>query len=117
MAISTYLYSKMNADQMGSGPQMAGMKFMSLYFMPIFLLVLCNNFSSGLSYYYMLSNVLTMLQTWIIRKFFVDEKKLYAKLKEKASSNEPVKKSKFQQRLDEAYKMQQQQLQQQKKRK
>lgn len=117
MAISMYFYSKMNADQMATGPQMAGMKFMSLYFMPVFLLVLCNNFSSGLSYYYMLSNLLTMLQTWVIRKYFVDEDKLYAKLKEKAASNAPVKKSKFQQRLDEAYKMQQQQLQQQKKKK
>ena len=85
--------------------------------MPVFLLVLCNNFSSGLSYYYMLSNLLTMLQTWVIRKYFVDEDKLYAKLKEKAASNAPAKKSKFQQRLDEAYKMQQQQLQQQKKKK
>lgn len=117
MAISMYFYSKMNADQMATGPQMAGMKFMSLYFMPVFLLVLCNNFSSGLSYYYMLSNLLTMLQTWVIRKYFVDEDKLYAKLKEKAASNAPAKKSKFQQRLDEAYKMQQQQLQQQKKKK
>jgi len=85
------------------------MKFMSLYFMPVFLLVLCNNFSSGLSYYYMLSNLLTMLQTWVIRKYFVDEDKLYAKLKEKAASSAPAKKSKFQQRLDEVYKMQQQQ--------
>ncbi|MFA6334688.1 MAG: membrane protein insertase YidC [Bacteroidales bacterium] len=109
MAVSMFFYTKMNADQMGSGPQMAGMKVMSLYFMPAFMLVLCNSFSSGLSYYYMLSNLLTMLQTWVIRKFFVDEKKLYAKLQEKAASNVPKKKSKFQQRLDEAYKIQQQQ--------
>jgi len=115
MAISMYFYSKMNADQLATGPQMAGMKFMSLYFMPVFLLVLCNNFSSGLSYYYMLSNLITMLQTWVIRKYFVNEDKLYAKLKEKAASNAPIKKSKFQQRLDDAYKMQQQQLQQKKK--
>lgn len=115
MAVSMFFYTKMNADQMASGPQMAGMKFMSLYFMPFFMLVLCNNFSSGLSYYYMLSNLLTMLQTWVIRKFFVDEKKLYAQLQEKAASAAPKKKSKFQQRLDEAYKLQQQQLKQQQK--
>ena len=54
MAISMYLYARMNLDQMASGPQMAGMRGMQLYFMPLFLLVLCNNFSSGLSYYYML---------------------------------------------------------------
>ena len=49
MAVSMYFYSKMNMDQMPSGNEMAGMRTMQLYFMPIFLLVLCNNFSSGLS--------------------------------------------------------------------
>lgn len=111
MAVSMYFYSRMNMDQMSAGPQMAGMKIMSLYFMPIFLLVLCNNFSSGLSYYYMLSNVITMIQTWVIRRYFVDEEKIYAKLKEKAAG--PSKKSKFQQRLDEVYKAQQQKNKQQ----
>lgn len=110
MAISMFFYSKLNADQMSAGPQMAGMKFMTIYFMPVFLLVFCNNLSSGLSYYYMLSNLLTILQTWVIRKYFVDEKKLYAQLKEKAASNAPRKKSKFQERLDAAYKAQQEQL-------
>lgn len=105
MAISMYFYSRMNIDQMSAGPQMAGMKYMSLYFMPLFLLVLCNNFSSGLSYYYMLSNVITIGQTWLIRKYFVDEAKIYAKLQEKAAT--PKKKSKFQERLDNAYRAQQ----------
>lgn len=108
MAVSMYFYSRMNIDQMSAGPQMAGMKYMSLYFMPIFLLVLCNNFSSGLSYYYMLSNLITIGQTWIIRKYFVDEKKIYAKLQERAAA--PKKKSKFQERLDNAYRAQQQQI-------
>lgn len=108
MAASTYFYSRMNIDQMNSGPQMAGMKYMTLYFMPLFLLFLGNNFSSGLSYYYLLSNLITMIQTWAIRRFFVDEEKIYAKLKEKAA--QPKKKSKFQERLDAAYKAQQQQM-------
>ncbi len=112
MAVSMYFYSKMNMDQMPSGNEMAGMRTMQLYFMPIFLLVLCNNFSSGLSYYYMLSNLFTIAQTWIIRKYFVDEKKLYAQLQAKAANAKAPKKSKFQQRLDEMYK-QQQELQRQ----
>ncbi len=112
MAVSMYFYSKMNMDQMPSGNEMAGMRTMQLYFMPIFLLVLCNNFSSGLSYYYMLSNLFTIGQTWIIRKYFVDEKKLYAQLQAKAANAKAPKKSKFQQRLDEMYK-QQQELQRQ----
>ena len=112
MAVSMYFYSKMNMDQMPSSNEMAGMRTMQLYFMPLFLLVLCNNFSSGLSYYYMLSNLFTIVQTWVIRKYFVDEKKLYAKLQAKAASSKGPKKSKFQQRLDEMYR-QQQELQRQ----
>jgi YidC/Oxa1 family membrane protein insertase len=73
--------------------------------MPIFLLVLCNNFSSGLSYYYMLYNFITMIQTWIIRKFFIDEEKMLAKMRARAA--QPVKKSKFQQRLEEMQRKQQ----------
>lgn len=108
MGVSMYFYSRMNIDQMSTGgPQMAGMKYMSLYFMPIFFFFLGNNFSSGLTYYYLLSNLITMIQTWVIRKYFVDEAKIYAKLKEKAAG--PAKKSKFQERLDAAYKAQQQQ--------
>ncbi len=107
MAFSMFFYSRMNMDQMSAGPQMAGMKFMSLYFMPLFLFVLGNNFSSGLSYYYLLSNLITMTQTWVIRKYFVDEEKILSQLKMKASG--PKKKSKFQERLDAAYKAQQQQ--------
>lgn len=101
MALSMYLYARMNLDQMAGGPQMAGMKGMQLYFMPLFLLVLCNNFSSGLSYYYMLSNIITIIQTWVIRRYFIDEKKLYAKLQAKASSASSSKKSKWQARLEE----------------
>ncbi len=113
MAVSMYFYSKMNMDQMPSSNEMAGMRTMQLYFMPIFLLVLCNNFSSGLSYYYMLSNLFTIVQTWVIRKYFVDEKKLYAQLQAKAASSKGPKKSKFQQRLDEMYKQQQEMQRQQ----
>ena len=83
-----------------------------VYFMPLFMLVLCNNFSSGLSYYYMLSNLITILQTWVIRKYFIDEKKLYAKLQAKASSS-ANKKSKWQARLEE---MQRRQAQMQRER-
>ena len=113
MAISMFFYSKITMNQMPSNDGMPGMKFMQLYFMPLFLLVLCNNFSSGLSYYYMLSNFITIIQTWVIRKYFVDEKALYAKLQAKAASSKPAKKSKFQQRLDELYKQQQEQLRKQ----
>jgi len=91
---------------------MAGMKFMSLYFMPLFLLFLGNNFSSGLCYYYFLSNLITMIQTWAIRRFVVDEEEIIKQLKSKSVA--PKKRSKFQERLDAAYKAQQEQLKQRK---
>ncbi len=108
MAVSTFFYSKMMMSQTPQVTSQPGMKFMQLYFMPVFLLVLCNNFSAGLSYYYMLSNVITMLQTWILRKFFVNEEKLHAKMKARAAAAPTKKKSRFQQMLEDAQKAQQQ---------
>lgn len=106
MAISMFVYSKMTSSQMSNDPNMAGMKFMSVWMMPIMMLFICNNLSSGLSYYYLLSNLITMFQTWFIRRFVVDEKKIHAQLA--ASAGKPLPKSKWQQRLEEAQKMQQQ---------
>lgn len=114
MGVSMWGYSKMTLTQVQSA-SMPGMKFMQLWFMPIFMVILCNNFSAGLSYYYLLSNLITIGQNWAIRKWFIDEEKIYAALKEKASSNKTVKKSKLRQRLDEAYRIQQEQMKAQKK--
>jgi YidC/Oxa1 family membrane protein insertase len=74
--------------------------------MPILMLVMFNSYSSGLSYYFMLSNFITIGQTWVIRKGCVDEEELLRKMKARAA--QPVKKSKFQQRLEEAARAQQQ---------
>lgn len=106
MAVSMFFYSKMTSSQMSSDPNMAGMKFMSVWMMPIMMLFICNNLSSGLSYYYLLSNLITMIQTWFIRRYMVDADKIHAKLA--ASAGKPVPKSKWQQRLEEAQRMQQQ---------
>ena len=113
MAVSMFLYTRMTMRNQDTSA-MPGMKFMNTWLMPIMMWFLCNNFSAGLSYYYMLSNIITILQNWVIRKWFVDEKKIYAKLQ--SATVKPTKKSKFQQRIDEMYKMQQQ-AQQQKNRK
>ncbi len=111
MAVSMFFYTKMTMKNTDTSA-MPGMKFMNTWLMPIMMWFLCNNFSAGLSYYYMLSNLITIIQNWVIRKWFVDEKKIYAKIQ--AASAKPTKKSKFQQRIDEMYKMQQQAQQQQK---
>ena len=106
MALTMFFYSKMTSGQMSDDPNMAGMKFMSVWLMPIMMFFICNNLSAALSYYYLLSNIITMGMTWYIRKFVVTEEKVRADMMLKAS--QPKKKSKWQQRLEEAQRMQEQ---------
>ncbi len=115
MAVSMWLYSKIiSGNQMsGNDPNAQMMKFMSVWMMPIMMFFICNNLSSGLSYYYLLSNLITMLETWVIKKWFVNPDEIRAKLK--ASEGKAAPKSKWQQRLEEAQKMQRQMQQQQSK--
>ena len=114
MAVSMFLYSKMNSSQMsGDDPNAASMRFMSVWMMPIMMYFICNNLSSGLSYYYLLSNLITMLETFVIKKFFVHPDQILAKVK--AAEGKPTQKSKWQQRLEEAQRIQQQQLKEQQK--
>ena len=82
------------------------MKFMSLYLMPIMMFFICNSLPSALSYYYLLSNIITMGMTWYIRKYVVTEEKVRAEMARAASK--PRKKSKWQLRLEEAQRMQEQ---------
>ena len=117
MGISMFVYSKMTASSTAAqNQQMPGMQFMTVWMMPIFMVLLCNNFSAGLNYYYFLSNLITIGQNWFIRKYVVSEEKLKAQIARKAAEAKEPKKSKFQQRLEEAYKMQQQQQKSQQKR-
>ena len=106
MAISMFFYSKLTtASQPGSDdPQMASMRFMSVWMMPIMMYFICNSLSSGLSYYYLLSNLITMLETWVIKKWFVHPEEIQARLK--ATEGKKAPKSKWQQRLEEAQRMQ-----------
>ena len=94
---------------------MPGMKWM-MYLMPLMFLVFFNNYASGLSYYYFISLLITILQTYSCR-LFVTEDKVRATMA--ANASKPKKKSKWMQRLEEAQKMQQQQqrAQQQRQRK
>ncbi len=112
VAITMYFYSKTSIDS--SPNQMPGMKGMMLYFMPLMMLVFCNNFSSALCYYYLITNLITILLTWLVRKYGVDADKLLKMVHDR--ENEPPKKSKWQLRLEEMQKIQQQQMAQRKKR-
>ncbi|MFR8223306.1 MAG: YidC/Oxa1 family membrane protein insertase [Alistipes shahii] len=78
MAVSLFGYSWFNYQQTASSqPQMAGMKFMMVYMMPIMMLFWFNSYSSGLCYYYLLSNIFTIGQTLVIRRM-VDDNKIHA---------------------------------------
>ena len=106
MALTMFIYSKMTAGQMSDDPNMAGMKFMSVWLMPIMMFFVCNNFSAALSYYYFISQLITIAMTWYLRKFVVTEDKVRAEMM--LNVNKPKKKSKWQQRLEEAQRMQEQ---------
>ena len=114
MAVTMFFYSKMTSSQMSDDPNMAGMKFMSVWLMPIMMFFICNNLSAALSYYYLLSNIITMIMTWYIRKYVVTEEKVRADMM--LNANKPKQKSKWQMRLEEAQRMQEQMQKQQKRR-
>lgn len=99
MTVSTILYTRINNQLSGaaSGPMAEQMKWM-MYLMPIIFLGVFNNYSSGLSYYYFLANMITFGQQYLF-KLFVDEKKLHAKIQE--HKKKPVVKSRFQAKLED----------------
>ncbi len=115
MAVVMWVYSKITtANQTASNdPTASSMKFMTLWMMPIMMFFICNNLSAALSYYYLLSQLIAIIQTWVIKKFFVHPEEILAKVK--ASEGKPLPKSKWQQRLEEAQKLQEQQMRAQQK--
>ena len=111
MTLSLFGYSFMTYKQQAAttaGQPGAGMmKFMMVYFMPIMMLCVMNSFSSGLCYYYFLSQIFTMIIMFAIRRTVNDEKVRERLL---AHASKPRKKSKFQERYEEALRQQQEQL-------
>ena len=106
MAASMFFYSYYNYQQTASAQtQMPGMKFMMVYLMPVMLLLWFNSYASGLCYYYLLSNLLTIGQTLVIRRM-VDDSKIQAIMQANAARKSNGKKSKFQQRYEELMRQQ-----------
>lgn len=108
MTITNIIYTKFNMDMTGSGQQqMPGMKWM-MYLMPLVFLFVLNDYPSGLTYYYFISLLITILMTLGFR-YSINEEKLLAKLE--ANKNKPrKKKTGFMARLEEAQRIQQQQM-------
>lgn len=102
MAVSMFFYSKISMPQ-SNDPQMKPMRFMSVYMMPVMMFFICNSLPAALSYYYLLSNLVTMIQTFVIKKWIVKPEKVLAQIE--ANKSKPMKKSRFMQRLEEAQKM------------
>ena len=117
MALSMFFYSKitMQNQTAGNDPNAKMMQVMSLYMMPVMMFFICNNLSSGLSYYYLLSNLITMVETFVIRKWVVKPDAILAKVKAAEASGKAAPKSKWQQRLEEAQRMQREMEKQNKK--
>lgn len=114
MAATMWIYSKltMSSQPNAGDPSAASMRFMSLWMMPIMMFFICNSLSAALSYYYLLSQLISIAQTWIIRKSIKPESVLE---KVRASEGKPIAKSKWQIRLEEAQRLQEQQLKEQQK--
>ncbi len=107
--VYTWLNQKLMAPTQGNKDQQRMMNIM-MYMMPIMFLFMFNNFASALTYYYLLFNIFTFLQMWIFR-MAIDEDKLRAQMQE--NMKKPVKKSKWQLKMEELQKQQQQMLKQQ----
>jgi len=107
--VYTWLNNKLMAPTQGNKDQQRMMNIM-MYMMPIMFLFMFNNFASALTYYYLLFNLLTFLQMWIFR-MAIDENKLRAQMQE--NMKKPVKKSKWQLKMEELQKQQAQMMKQQ----
>ncbi|MDR1679274.1 MAG: membrane protein insertase YidC [Prevotellaceae bacterium] len=105
MSITNLVYTHINmGQQMEGSQQIPGMKYI-MYLMPIIFLFMFNDYASGLSYYYFIATLITILQTVIIRAF-VDEEKLLKKLHAHAKNPKKQKKSGLMSRLEEAQRRQ-----------
>jgi len=99
MTIVNVIYIKTNDQMGGANQQIPGMKTM-MYLMPVMMLVWLNSYAAALSYYYFISLLITIIQTWVIRQR-VDDAEILAKLKEAQANKKAPTKSKFQKRLED----------------
>ena len=115
MTVASIISTKMNMAMTPTNDAMGGgmMKWM-MYLMPVMFMFMFNNYASGLSYYYLVSTLITIIQTYAIRGM-VDEKKILAELHVKRNSKKtPAKKSGFMDRLEKMQREQQKAVQKRK---
>lgn len=103
MTAVNIIYMRIQSQNQPGGDSMPGMKMM-MYIMPVMFLFIFNDYASGLSYYYFLSLLITILQTWFIRRFIIDEKKVREEML--SNAKKPRKKGWMARKLEEAQKQQ-----------
>lgn len=121
-SIAIFFYMKMTTgDQQMSAPQQEGMPDMAkimkvmIYISPLMMLFFFNNYASGLSLYYFISNTITIGIMIVIKNYIVDEKKIHAQIQENKAK--PKTESKFQRKMREMMEQAEAQKAQQKGRK
>ncbi|NNC44319.1 MAG: membrane protein insertase YidC [Winogradskyella sp.] len=121
-AVAIFFYMKMTTgQQMASQPTQEGMPDMSkmmkymMYFSPLLMLFFFNNYASGLSLYYFVSNLISIGIMLVIKNYVIDEEKVLAKIE--VSKSKPKKQNRFQKKMAEMMEQAEQQKKQQSKRK
>ena len=100
-SLAIFFYTKMTTGQqpMPQQPGMPNMKII-MYLMPLMMLFFFNNYASGLSLYYFVSNLLTIFLMLVIKNFIIDDAKIHAKIEE--NKKKPKKTGGFSARLQKA---------------
>ncbi len=100
-SIAIFFYTQMTTGQQAM-PQQPGMPNMKIimYLMPLMMLFFFNNYASGLSLYYFVSNLLTIFLMLVIKNYIIDDDKIYAKIEE--NKKKPKKAGGFSARLQKA---------------
>ncbi|MEZ4803749.1 MAG: membrane protein insertase YidC [Gelidibacter sp.] len=121
-AIAIFFYMKMTTgDQVASQPTQEGMPDMSkmmkymIYFSPLLMLIFFNQYASGLSLYYFISNLISIGIMLVIKNYILDEEKIHAQIQ--VNKAKPKKQNKFQRKMQEMMEQAEQQKQAQQKRK
>lgn len=107
VAMMVYFKVSGSMDSFGNMPQQEGMpnmQFMKymMYVMPVFFFVFLNNYASGLSWYYLVSNVINIFIILYIKNVMINEEKIHAMIQE--NKTKPKKESKFSQRMQDMMK-------------
>ena len=119
-SLAIFFYMRMTTgQQVAAQPTQEGMPDMGkmmkymIYFSPIMMLVFFNNYASGLSLYYFISNLITIGIMLVIKKYIIDEDKIHAKIQE--NKKKPKKENRFQKKMKEMMEQAEKQKETQKK--